>query len=125
MKLKRVTHLLSLPFLLLVGSTQAEFSGDPGQGGPMTYCKYFHTMEGVPVVPTDHYASKVVFGTTCPDISPEDEEVVNPDGSVSLVPHTIVGPMPVSDPRYNPTPRIMQKVDNHDCQVTVESGNAV
>lgn len=109
MKLKALL-LLSVPFLALTGDTKAEFSGDPGLGGPITWCQYYHTASTAPWLPTDHYASRVVFSNTCPDIHPAPG-------------HEIIGPLPESDPRFIPGKR--QKIDTHDCLITIDSGPAV
>jgi hypothetical protein len=117
MKLKLILAVTMTACLFPVQQSHAEFSGDPGQGGPMTYCRYFHTLEGNKVSSLDIYETRLVFASTCPSILPP----VGPDGEL----HEIVGDLPATDPRHLNDPNIDQKVDDKNCVISIDSGNVI
>ncbi len=109
----RITKILSLTIFALAiysNASHAEFSGDPGLGGPMLACKYYHTERNMVPLQSDLYKSVLVNGTECPRHDP-------PEGPL------VVGNMKVTNPHYSMIVSTLSNVrlvmiDTHLCAVT-------
>jgi len=91
--------------LTLLASTAAQ-SGMLGRPG-LKQCNYLHNL--------DLYHVKFIPYGSCPDVDPP---VVN--GII----HTIVGDLPITDPRYQYEVGVSQKIDNHDCLIKIVAKNS-
>ncbi len=117
MKLKYSITVALITSIFLTNNSHADFTGDPALGGPMTTCKYYHTVEGETVSPSHHFKSRIVFGSPCPILAPDPDS----DGEI----HEIVGDLDPSDPRYIDSPKVRQKIDDRHCVITIDTGNEI